>query len=184
MVEAPLLTGCQRTAKIELPVAAVFDGARTYAWSGSTPALERVGGPAEQDRVEAQLRKELDGELLAKGFEKASVEDARFHASIYLGVEKDLRTKDPLFSVYSAERIERGHALLTLTPSAPAQEITWDRSVAPDPEGPAWIGSTEIVLRVTARGMGQTELRWTGTEEPRDWRVSTIAASLGKGLPD
>lgn len=183
LVGATVFVGCQRTAKVKVPVAAVFDGARTYAWSGVTPASERIGDPSGQDEVEALLRQELDGQLAANGFEKVSAASARFHAALYLGVEKDSRTMDPQFSVYTAERIERGHALMTLTVSMPAHEPTWDRSEAPAKPEPAWIASTESVLRVTARGMGQSELRWTGTEEVRDWRVRSMASSLGKRLP-
>ena len=184
LVSVPFMAGCQRPAKVQIPAIEAFEGARTYAWNGSPPTLSRVGDPAGDDRAEAALREELDRELASRGFERVAVAEARFHAAVYLGVQRDSRTLDPFFSVYVAERIERGHALLTLTESFPVEESTWDRSAAPVNTKPAWIGTTESVLRVTERGAGQAELRWTPTDETRNWKLRAIAASLGKRLPE
>ncbi len=169
-----LFAGCQRSTQVELPVEAVFEGVRTYVWSGDVPELVRVGSPAGQTELETLLRSEIDAALTSKGFLRASAAaDARFHAAIYLGIEKDTRTSDPLFTVYPAERIERGHATMTLT-EVPAEGPT---------DGPAWTATTSIVLRVTERGMGQAELRWKATDETPDWQVLYLGAELGRRLP-
>lgn len=163
--------GCKRTAKVELPVAEAFDGERTYAWSGDVPALARIGDAARAEDVVARLRQELDEQLQGRGFRKVEGRAARFYAALYLGVEKDTRSSDPLFTAYPYERIERGHAVLTLTEPR-------NGDVAP-----AWSGTTDAVLRVTERGMGHDKIRWKATDSPQKWPVDSIASTLGNRLP-
>ncbi|QDV05463.1 hypothetical protein Poly30_09610 [Planctomycetes bacterium Poly30] len=164
------LAGCAGTEiGVQEAAPAVFEGERTYAWSGSPPEAGRIGAPADQEAVAAAFRRALDSALEEHGFRKVNQNEARFRAGLYLGVEKDVREADPQFTVYRAERIEDGHVVFTLTEGAAA--------------APAWTGTASRLLRVTERGLGQLELRWTGTEEVRDWQVERLAASLGARLP-
>jgi len=130
---------------------------------------DEVGAPAAQEEVAAAFRRALDSDLEAAGFRKVSAGEARFAAGLYLGVKKDTRTADPLFTVYPVERIERGHAVLTLALNETEEVI--------------WTTKTSLVIRVTERGMGQGELSWVGTEEARDWRMGRTVRRLAKELP-
>lgn len=165
-----LLFGCAGTkVAVQESSSGSFEGERTYAWTGVAPDAGRLGLPAGQEDVAAEFRRALDEALQQHGFRKVGAAEARFRAGLFLGVEKETREADALFSVYTVDRIERGHAVLTLTEDGAGS--------------PAWTGTASRVLRVTERGLGQLELRWTGTEEVRDWRVQDLAAALGARLP-
>ncbi|MEM8710040.1 MAG: hypothetical protein AAGG01_03740 [Planctomycetota bacterium] len=171
VLTAVFLSGCPSAATTRESIAAatIFEGERTYAWKAEAPMEGRVGDPAGQEDVASRFRSSLDDGLEKAGFKKVSANEARFHASLYLGIEKDTRESDPLFTVYPFERIERGHSALSLT------LVETDEVV--------WIAQTSKVLRVTERGMGQAELRWTGTEETRDWDEEQLAKRLSAKLP-
>ncbi|MFT5732748.1 MAG: hypothetical protein ACJAZN_001177 [Planctomycetota bacterium] len=165
-----MLAGCGRASlEVTEAIPTAFDGARTYAWVGNAPAVGRVGIPAGQEAVAAGFRRLLDDELVSRGFQKVGRGSAQFEAGLFLGVEKGARTSDPQFTVYPAERLERGHVVFTLTDA--------------ESETVAWTATASRVLRVTERGMGQGELRWTGTEEVRDWRIDDLSQLLGTRLP-
>lgn len=150
----------------------VFE-AKSFAWVEEPMEAPKIDGVTvtriRDDELIAQTRRELTAQLVDLGYRITSEEGAAVHLALRLDVSEEQRQNDPFFTVDPFERFERGH--LTLAAFVP---VTYE---------PVWRASAALKLRDTARGMGQSEIRWEALDEARDWRLPKLGRAVLKKLP-
>ena len=139
-----------------------------YAWSDSTPTrtLDADGNPLPW----GEFRSAIEQVLEERGLRKVDAAEASVQLDADLSVAIRTRNNDPYFNLYVAERFEEATYRIEFRSSTTNAIL--------------WIGQCGHRLRFTERAKGgATALRWTTTNQQREWDVTGAVKRILDRLP-